>query len=46
MSQDIDNIDPYETRTNVNTTKCKPIYEVIYEAYIEEFKIFPDYLIR
>ena len=32
MSQDINNIDTYETRTKVNTTKWRPIYEVIYEA--------------
>ena len=44
MSQDINNIDTYETRTKVNTTKWKPIYEVIDEAYIKESKIFPDNL--
>ena len=32
MSKDIDNIDTYETRTIVNTTKWRPIYEVIDEA--------------
>ena len=46
MSQDINNIDTYETRTKVNTTKWRPIYEVIYEAYIEQSKIFPDDFIR
>ena len=35
MSQDISNIDTYETRTKVNTIKWRPIYEVIYEAYIK-----------
>ena len=29
MSQDIKNIDTYETRTKVNTKKWRPIYEVI-----------------
>ena len=32
MSKDINNIDTYETRTKVNTTKWRPIYEVIDEA--------------
>ena len=36
MSQYINNIDTYETRTKVNTTKWRPIYEVIDEAYIKE----------
>ena len=30
MSQDINNIGTYETRTKFNTTKWRPIYEVIY----------------
>ena len=46
MSKDIENIDIYETRTKVNTTKWRPIYEVIYEAYMKESKIFPDDFIR
>ena len=46
MIQDINNIDTYETRTKVNTTKWRPIYEVIYEAYIGESKIFPGNFIR
>ena len=29
MSKDINNIDTYETRTKVNTTKWRQIYEVI-----------------
>ena len=33
-SQDINNIDTYETRTKVNTTKWRPIYEVVDESYI------------
>ena len=45
-SQDIKNIDTYETRTKVNTTKWRPIYEVIDEGYIEESKIFPENFIR
>ena len=46
MSQYIKNIDTYETRTKVNTTKWTPIYEVIDEAYTKESNIFPDDFIR
>ena len=46
MSKDINNIDTYETRTKVNTTKWRPIYEVIDEAYIKDSKIFSDYFIK
>ena len=46
MSKDINNIDTYETRTKVNTTKWRPIYEVIDEAYIKGSKIFPDDFIK
>ena len=46
MSQDIKNIDNYETRTNFNTTKWTPIYEVIHEAYIKDSKMLPDDFIR
>ena len=46
MGQDIENIGTYETITKVNTTKWRPIYEVIDEAYIKESNIFPDYFIR
>ena len=35
-------IETYETRTKANTTKWRPIYEVIYEAYIKGSKLFPD----
>ena len=42
MGKDVDNIDTYETRTKVNTTKRTPIYEVIDEAYIKGSKISPD----
>ena len=45
-SQDIKNIDTYETRKKVNTKKWRPIYEVIDESYIEESKIFHDDFIR
>ena len=38
MSKDIENNDTYETRTNVNTKKWSPIYEVIDESYIRIFK--------
>ena len=40
ISKDINNIDTYETRTKLNTTKWRPIYEVIDEAYIKDSKIF------
>ena len=47
MSQDISNIDTYETRTKVNAKKLRPIYEVIDEAYIKESNIFPgDFIIE
>ena len=46
MSQDINNIDTYETRIKFNTTKWRPIYEVIDETYIEESNIFPEDFIR
>ena len=46
MRQDIKNIDTYETRTKVNTTKWTPIYEVIDESYIKESNIFPENFIR
>ena len=39
MGQDINNIESYETRKKVNTTKWRPIYEVIDEAYIKESNI-------
>ena len=46
MIQNIKNIDTYETRKTVHTTKWRPIYEVIYEAYIEYSKLFPEDFIR
>ena len=46
IRQDIENIDTYETRTKVNTTKWTPIYEVIDESYIKESNIFPENFIR
>ena len=46
MSQDIRNIDTYETRTKANITKWRPIYEVIDEAYIKQSNIFPEDFIR
>ena len=42
MSKDIDNMDTFETRTKINTTKWRPIYELIDEAYIKGSKIFSD----
>ena len=46
MSQDIKNIDTYETRTKVNTTKWRPIYEVIDEVYIKDSIKKPEDFIR
>ena len=46
MSKDIENIDTYETRTKVNTKKCRPIYEFIDEAYIKYSKLFPGGLLK
>ena len=46
MIQDIKNIDTYKTRTKVNTTKWRPIYEVIYKACIKDSKIFLGGFIR
>ena len=46
MSKDINKINTYETRTKVNTTKWRPIYEVLYEAYIKDSKIFSDDFIK
>ena len=34
MRKGIENIDTFENRTKVNTTRSRPIYEVIDEAYI------------
>ena len=46
MSEDIENNDTYGTRKKVSTTKWRPIYVVIDEAYIEESKLFSDGFIR
>ena len=46
MRKDIKNIDTYKTGTKVNTTKWRPIYEVIDEAYIEDSKKNPGDFIR
>ena len=46
MRKDIENIDTYENRTKVNTTKWRTINEVIDEAYIEDSKIFPRDFIK
>ena len=46
MIQDIETIDSYENRTKFNITHWRPIYEVIYEAYIKESNILPDDFIR
>ena len=46
MSNDIDNIDTYETRTKVITKEWRHIYEFIDEAYIKDSKTFPDDFIK
>ena len=46
ISQDISNIHTYKTRKKVNTTKLRPIYEVIDEAYIKDSKKFPEDFIK
>ena len=46
INKDINNIETYETRTKVNATKWRPIYEVIDEAYIRDSKIFSDDFIK
>ena len=46
MSKYIDNIDTYETRTKVNTTKWSPSDEVIDKAYIKGSKFFPGDFIK
>ena len=46
MSKDINNIDTYETIKKVNTTKWRPINELIEEAYIKDSKIFSDEFIK
>ena len=45
-SKNINIIYTYKTRKKVNTTKWRPIYEVIDKAYIKDSKIFPDDFIR
>ena len=46
MSKYIKNIDTYETGPKVNTTKWRPIYEVIDESYIKGSKLFSDDFIK
>ena len=46
MSKDIHNIDTYETITKVNTTKWKPIYEVINKSYTKDSKIYSEDFIK
>ena len=46
MSKYIEYIDTNESRTKVNTSKWRPIYEVIDEAYIEDSRIFTRDFIR
>ena len=46
MSIDIENIDTFETRTRLSTTKWRSIYEVIDKAYFIGYKIFSDDFIK
>ena len=46
MSQYIENNETYETRTKINITQWRPIYQVIDESYIKESNIFHDDFIR
>ena len=46
MSQDIETIDTYENIRKVNITQWRPIYDVIYEAYINESNVFPGGFIK
>ena len=46
MNQDIETIDKYEDRIDIQKTKRRPIYEVIDEDYIKDSNIFPDDFIR
>ena len=43
---DIEKISTFEKRNKVNTIKCRPIYEVIYESYFIGSKIFSDYFMQ
>ena len=42
MEVDIDKIYTFEKTNKVNTKQCRPIYEVIYEAYFVDSKTFSD----
>ena len=46
ISMDIDNMDNFETRNQVNTIKWRPIYEVIDEAYFIGSKLFSEHFIK
>ena len=46
MSKYIENIDTYETRTKVNTTKWRPIYELIDKDYFIGSIFVLDYFIK
>ena len=46
MRQDIKKMDTYETRTKVNTTKCRPMCELIDEAYIKDSNFFRLLLLK
>ena len=42
MGIDIDKINTYKIRSKLNIIKCRPIYEVIEEAYFTESEFFSD----
>ena len=46
MIIDIENIDIIETRTKVNTTKWRPIYEVIDKTYFMDSKFSQVVLLK
>ena len=46
MNKDIETIEKYENRRIVHIPQWRPIYQVIYKAYIKDSNIFPDDFIR
>ena len=46
MSKDVENIDTCETRTKVNKTKWRPIYELIDEVCFIGSKRFSEYFLK
>ena len=46
MDINIDKVIAYEPINKVNKINWRPIYEVIYEAYFIESKLFSDYFMK